>query len=131
MEIDGECHCGAITYEVQVNPDQVLIYHCTDCQTLSGSAYRTVVPAIEGTFKLLTGTIKTYIKTAQDGTKRTQVFCPECGTPIYSAPVGDGASMIGIRVGTVTQRNQLAPKKQHWCGSAQDWVQDLSSISKV
>ncbi|MCP4877555.1 MAG: hypothetical protein GY896_19015 [Gammaproteobacteria bacterium] len=29
--------------------------HCTDCQTLSGSAYRTVAPVTEDGFKLLRG----------------------------------------------------------------------------
>ena len=69
MKINGGCHCGVITYEAEVNPEQVLICHCTDCQTLPRSAYRTIAPTIEGTFKLLTGTTKTYIKTADDGNK--------------------------------------------------------------
>ena len=42
MKIDGGCHCGYIAYEAEVDPDKVRICHCTDCQTLSGSAFRTV-----------------------------------------------------------------------------------------
>ena len=53
MEIDGRCHCGEICYKAVVNPDNVIICHCTDCQTLSGGAFRTSVPAVEGTFVLL------------------------------------------------------------------------------
>lgn len=131
MKIDGGCHCGEITYEAEVDPEQVLICHCTDCQTLSGSAYRTVVPALEGTFKLLTGAPKTYVKVAERGNKRTQVFCPECGSPIYSGPVGEGSTFVGIRLGTVRQRDQLTPKKQIWCRSAQHWVQELSFIEEA
>ena len=37
MKIDGRCHCGCITYEAEIDPDKVMICHCTDCQTLSGS----------------------------------------------------------------------------------------------
>ena len=44
MKIDGSCHCGRIRYEAEVDPAKVVICHCTDCQTLSGSAFRTVVP---------------------------------------------------------------------------------------
>ena len=40
MKIDGRCHCGYITYEADIDPDKTLICHCTDCQTLSGSAFR-------------------------------------------------------------------------------------------
>jgi len=43
MRIDGRCHCGYITYEAEIDPEKVMICHCTDCQTLSGSAFRTVV----------------------------------------------------------------------------------------
>ena len=131
MKIDGGCHCGKITYEADIDPEQVLICHCTDCQTLSGSAFRTIVPAMEGTFKFLTGTPKTYIKIAESGNKRAQVFCPDCGSPIYSGPMDGGSSFVGIRVGTVRQRSQLHPRRQKWCHSAQDWVQDLSSVEIV
>ena len=89
MKVDGGCHCGHIRYEAEVDPDKVVICHCTDCQTLSGSAFRTVVPTNEGTFKLLSGEPKVYVKTGESGNKRVQTFCPDCGSPIYSGPVGD------------------------------------------
>jgi len=38
MIIDGGCHCGQFSYRAEVDPDTVIICHCTDCQTLSGSA---------------------------------------------------------------------------------------------
>lgn len=130
MKINGGCHCGQITYEAEVDPETVEICHCTDCQTLSGSAYRTVVPAMEGTFRLLSGEPRTYVKQSGIGTPRAQVFCPNCGTHLYSAPVGGSSSFFGIRVGTVDQRNQLQPKAQYWCRSAQEWAMDLGPIKK-
>jgi hypothetical protein len=42
MRIAGSCHYGAIKYEADIDPAQVCICHCTGCQTLSGSAFRTV-----------------------------------------------------------------------------------------
>jgi hypothetical protein len=42
MKIDRRCHCGYITYEAEIDPEKVMICHCTDCQTLSGPAFRTV-----------------------------------------------------------------------------------------
>ncbi len=131
MRVDGACHCGRITYEAEVDADNVLICHCTDCQTLSGSAFRTVAPALPGTFRLLTGAPKTYIKVAESGVERAQVFCADCGSPIYSGPVGGGSSFVGIRVGTIRQRDRLPPRKQVWCRSAQGWLQQLSSLEKL
>jgi hypothetical protein len=130
MRIDGRCHCGYITYEAEIDPEKVMICHCTDCQTLSGSAFRTVVFTRENTFKLLSGELKIYVKTGESGTQRPQSFCPECGTPIYSSTMGEGPKVHVIRVGTVRQRDQLTPKLQLWCRSSQQWLSGLSSIPK-
>jgi hypothetical protein len=37
------CQCGYIIYEAEIDPEKLMIRHCSDCQTLSGSAFRTVV----------------------------------------------------------------------------------------
>lgn len=130
MKIDGGCHCGYIAYEAEVDPAEVTICHCTDCQTLSGSAFRTAVPAAREVFRLRSGQPKIYVKTAESGAKRIQAFCPECGTSIYSTAVGD-ALVFMIRVGTARQRAELSPKRQIWCRSALDWVMDLGSIPRI
>jgi len=68
MKVDGGCHCGKIRYEAEVDPGNVLICHCTDCQTMSRSAFRTVVPSNAGAF--LSGTPRVYAKTAESGRRR-------------------------------------------------------------
>jgi hypothetical protein len=125
MMIDGRCHCGFITYQADIDPDQVMICHCTDCQMLSGSAFRTVVLTRVGGFELLSGDPKTYVKTAESGARRVQTFCPECGSPIYATSEGDGPKVYSIRVGTITQRRELVPRAQIWCRSAQPWAADI------
>ena len=130
MKVDGGCHCGNIRYEAEVDPATVVICHCTDCQTLSGSAFRTVVPTKEGSFRLLSGVPKVYVKTGESGNRREQTFCPNCGTPIYSGPVGDGAKVVSLRVGTVRQRDQMVPTDQYWFRSAQAWLSALPTIKR-
>ena len=129
MKIDGGCHCGYIKYEAEINPEKVSICHCTDCQTGSGSGYRTNVQTEKGTFKLLKGEPKIYMKTAESGNKRAQGFCPECGTPLFSTTPTD-RQVYGLRVGSIKQRSQLSPKSQGWFRSAQSWTQDLSALPK-
>jgi hypothetical protein len=130
MKIDGHCHCGAITYEADADPAKVVVCHCADCQTLSGSAFRVSVPVEGNSFQLLSGQLKVYIKTTADsGARREQAFCPECGTPIYAGALGGGAPLF-VRVGSVRQRNDLAPKKQVWFRSAQRWLSDLTAVPK-
>lgn len=131
MKIDGGCHCGAVRYEAEVEPDRVVVCHCTDCQTLSGSAFRVVVATRAGTFRLISGNLKVYVKTGDSGNQRKQTFCPDCGTPIYSAPMGDGAKVVGLRVGSIRQRDKLVPRDQYWSRSAQKWLANLPAIHKT
>jgi len=128
MKVEGACHCGHISFEAQIDPEAVRICHCTDCQTLTGSAYRVTVQVRAATFQLRTGAPSIYLKTAESGNQRAQAFCPRCGTPIYSAAPHD-ASSYGIRVGTLKQRAVLPPKRQIWYRSALPWATDLRSVA--
>jgi hypothetical protein len=130
MKVEGHCHCGQITFEAQIDPDGVRICHCTDCQTLTGSAYRVTVQTPAASFVLRSGTPKMYIKIAASGNKRAHGFCPNCGTPIYATDPYEPRS-YGIRVGTLKQRGDLPPKRQIWYRSALAWVTDLRDIPHI
>lgn len=130
MKIDGGCHCGKIAFEAEVDPNSAVICHCTDCQTLSGSAYRASIPAAASGFRLLKGTPRIYIKTAESGNKRAHGFCGDCGAAIYAtAPVDP--KFYTLRLGTIKQRAELRPTRQIWHRSALPWSADLSSIKSV
>lgn len=129
MKITGRCHCGAITYEAEVDPATVSICHCTDCQVLSGSAYRTSVPTKKADFKLLTGTPKIYVKVGESGARRAQGFCGECGTPIYATSAED-PQVYGLRTGAVRERARLPPATQIWCRSALAWTSSIDRLPK-
>jgi len=131
MKITGGCHCGNIGYEAEVDPTTVRVCHCTDCQKLTGTAFRANIASLPGTFKLTRGTPKVYIKTAESGNKRAHGFCPECGTPIYSTVPEANPSTYGLRVGGIDQRAQFAsPMRQIWCRSALSWSMDLRDVQK-
>jgi hypothetical protein len=127
MQVEGGCHCGNIAYTAIVDPMTVRICHCTDCQTLTGSAYRVVVRAPAASFALRRGAPKIYIKTAESGTRRRHAFCPDCGTPLYAAALED-TPFYSLRLGTIKERAALTPKEQIWCRSALPWSKDLSGI---
>jgi hypothetical protein len=127
MKVEGQCHCGQIRFEAQIDPETVRICHCTDCQSLSGSAYRVNVQTPAASFVLRSGEPKIYIKTAESGNKRAHAFCPNCGTPIYAAAPHDTPT-YGLRVGTLRQRDHLRPTRQIWFRSALGWVSDLRDL---
>jgi len=127
MKVQGSCHCGSVTYEAQVDPERVSICHCTDCQQLTGSAFRVTVRALQKDFVLLSGAPSTYVKTADSGAQRAQVFCPHCGSPLYTYAVGSHET-YGLRVGCIAQRRELVPRHQIWCQSALPWAMDIHGL---
>jgi hypothetical protein len=130
MKIDGRCHCSNITFEAEVDPATVAICHCADCQTLSGTAFRTIVKTTEESIRLLSGTPKIYVTTAESGNRREHAFCPNCGTPIYSRLVAEGSKVVSLRVGAIRQRDQMVPIDQYWFRSAQSWLSALPTVQR-
>ena len=98
MKVEGSCHCGEIVFEAEIDPGAVRICHCTDCQTLTGSAFRVTVQTPVGGFLLRSGAPKLYIKSAESGNKRAHAFCPNCGTPIFSADLQEPRHTVSVSV---------------------------------
>ena len=130
MRIDGHCHCGYVRYEAEIDPEMVSICHCADCQQLTGSAYRVTARARAEDIQLTANPPKVYRKYGNSGRPRLQYFCPECGSPLFTTGEGADAAVWGIRVGTITQRRELCPKRQKWCSSALPWVDDIAGLPR-
>lgn len=125
MKIDGGCHCGELTYEAIIDPHKIGVCHCTDCQILSGTPFRTVAHVNMDQFKLLSGKPKIYVKVGGSGLPRNMAFCATCGTQLYGIGDGEAAKVLSLRVGTCNQRAQLRPVRQIWRRSALNWLGDL------
>lgn len=126
MRIDGACHCGRIRFSAEVDPAQVRVCHCTDCQVLSGAPLRAIVPAALDAFDLQ-GEPRRYVKVADSGARRVQAFCGDCGTPLFSC-AAENPTSVTLRVGCIAQRAQLAPRGQIWCRSALAWVGGVAAL---
>jgi hypothetical protein len=131
MRVTGNCHCGAIRYEAEIDPETVGICHCRDCQSLTGTAFRVFVRAAPGTFKLVSGLPRIYVKTTDSGAKREQAFCETCGSPIYGAAPGPDPRVYSIRAGTLDQRDELRPKIQIWTRSRLPLLDGLDTAPKL
>ncbi len=127
MKIDGQCHCGDIRFSAEIDPKDVFICHCTDCQHFSGAPYRASVRASAETV-VFEGEPKTYLKTAESGAKRAQGFCPNCGTSLFSSSPTN-TTFYMLRLGAVNQKRDLKPTLQSWRRSAQSWSADLHDIA--
>jgi hypothetical protein len=131
MHVTGHCHCGKISFAAEIDPAQVRVCHCTDCQQMTGTAFRTNVNSLPGTLVLKSGAPKTYVKTAESGNRRAQVFCPECGTHLWASDAVENPQTVGLRVGALDQRAELAPSRQIWVRSALPWSMDLTGVPRA
>ena len=130
MKVDGSCHCGSVTYEAEIDPDQVVICHCTDCQTFSSAPYRVSVFGVPSEHFRIDGVPKTYIKIGGSGRKVLVAFCGDCGTALYSTKNNtDGP--FNLRIGAIKQRRELAPKMQGFCESGMPWATNIDGIQRI
>ena len=127
MEIDGQCHCGRISFEATVDPARVSVCHCTDCQTLTGSPFRVTVLTARAAVRLTGAEPRLYVKTGDSGGRRRQYFCSECGSPMFTS-ADDDAGEWGIRWGCIRQRADFRPARQIWRRSAVPWLGELDAL---
>jgi hypothetical protein len=130
MKIDGQCHCGAIAYEAEVDPAMASICNCTDCQVLSGAPFRASIPAAAEDLRFVRGEPTIYVKTADNGNQRGQGFCGNRGTPLFSTSV-ENRTRYMLRLGSIRQRAEMPPRRQIWCQSALPWGQDISGVPGI
>jgi hypothetical protein len=132
MKVEGACHCGYVTFSAEVDPETTGVCHCTDCQALTGSAFRATVRADKGSFALTGGAPTVYVKkTAESGTHREHAFCPKCGTSIYATTMGPDPKAYSLRIGTLHPREQLVPKQQIWTRSRVPWLGELERVRSI
>lgn len=130
MKIDGACHCGEIAYEAEIDPAMIIICHCTDCQHLSGGAFRwgTMIP--KEAFRLTRGEMKFYRKIAESGAARLLAFCGTCGTSFYGTQADEPKS-YSLRLSTARQAGELRPTHQMWSRSKLPWLEDVIDLPKI
>lgn len=128
MKVHGQCHCGDIRFEAEVDPANARICHCIDCQTMSGSAFRTGISAPAETLKMIAGTPTRYIKTADSGIQRAHMFCGRCGSPVFSSAIDENPTRYQLRIGMLRERHELAPKAQIWTRSEQHWLDAIAEL---
>lgn len=131
MDVNGRCHCGDLVFTAKVDPGRVFICHCSDCQAMSGSAFRVNVHGAAKDFNLLKGEPAFYERTADSGRIRVHAFCRRCGSQIYSTGTDENAAAMSIRTGTLAERGELRPSRQIWCHSAHPWTQEIGRVARV
>jgi hypothetical protein len=117
----GHCLCGAIRYSFDADPEAVVLCHCGECQRHTGSAFSVNVLIPRAALEI-TGTPATYQTTGtENGHLRDRLFCPHCGTPIFTI-LHERPTLIIVKAGTLDDPSGLNPVAEVWCRRSQDWL---------
>ncbi len=130
MQITGQCFCGLLAYEAELDENMVGLCHCRDCQIFSGSAFRTSGIVPPGNFRFTQGTPKHFDKVVDSGSVRRMAFCGECGSHLCSFPSEEEGGFVSIRVASSHQFDKLKPKTEFFCDSRVAWWPGLEDSAE-
>ncbi len=119
---NGQCLCGAVSYESTAPATMLMKCHCRDCQYISGGEAAAIAAVPKDACKIL-GTLKSYTKTGISGRKVTRKFCPECGTQVLSEAEAQ-PEMFFFKAGTMDKEaaNQLKTAIVLWTDNVHPWT---------
>lgn len=128
LPIEGGCACGQVRYRVNAQPAFVYTCHCTDCQTLSQSAFSLNAIIKREELEVTKGEPKTWVRTTTESGKPTaQHICPNCGVRMFSEPTG-APNHYTLRLGTLDDTTWLRPAAAIWMVSAQPWFEPTKDM---
>lgn len=123
--VTGQCQCGAITYEVEGEPQHSALCHCRDCTRSAGAPVVawTLFPADKVT---ISGEPKTY----QSSDHATRHFCGTCGTGLFYTSTAVFQGMIDIRTSTLDDLDAFPPTAHIQVAEAPDWFESAHELPK-
>lgn len=114
--LQGRCFCGTVAYEVADKFEYSLICHCTDCQRVTGSAFKPFAGIAAGLLKITQGQdcIRRYGEVSGHN-----AHCDKCGSLLYSV-VREGA-YVHVTLGTLTETPAIRPRAHIFVRSKAAW----------
>lgn len=112
MALTGGCQCGAVRYELSIEPLAVYICHCRECQKQSASAFGISVRVAKSAFRLQQGDVKSWTRRADSGRTVDCLFCVACGSRVWHAVAGK--EVISVKGGSLDQPLVLTSAVHIW-----------------
>jgi hypothetical protein len=127
LPCEGGCICGAVRYRLLEDPLDLHVCHCTNCQTISGTAFVMCMPIHVRSIEMLKSDPVVVSFVSPDGLSKRNRRCAECGTCIF----GEIAAMpevLALQAGTLDDTSWLEPIAHIWTRSAQPWVEIPTNV---
>ena len=123
--IIGRCLCGAIAYEFQGEPIEILHCHCESCRRHTSGVIATFVCVRTEAFRFTKGMPAAYV--SSPGVTRT--FCAGCGSPMTYAS-DRHPDQIDIYLGTLNDPAMTQPTFHVNAGEQLAWFETLDTLPR-
>ena len=118
--VSGGCLCGAVRYDARPRPESAYYCHCRDCQIGSSSAFTVAIFSDEKDFRLTSGELSVYSKTADSGRNLDRMFCSRCGTPLVWTGEGFPGAVL-VSLSSLDDPEAYRPVHEGWTDAAISW----------
>ncbi len=114
----GNCNCGAVSFEIDEDPTDVYVCHCSICRRATGSHGIAVVLVPKARFRWISGAEALACWRKPDGDWQMN-FCRHCGSP---APGENDPDHLFVPAGSLsTGIDGLRVVHHIWVGSKAPW----------
>ena len=119
----GQCHCGAVRYEMPAETVYQAICHCSDCRRHSGAPF-VGWALVERDGLRVEGETSEYAS-SEHGRRH---FCPRSGTGLFYTNEQIFPGKIDVQTATLDDPGAVAPQIQVQTAERLNWVEGLQGI---
>ena len=117
----GSCLCGAVTFELDRQPDRIMNCHCTRCRKSRGAAHATNLFIDGSAFRFVTGEDHVQTYRLPDAERFGTSFCRTCGSQTPSR--WSGLSGALIPAGAMDDDLEGMPHAHIFVGNKAPWFE--------
>ena len=120
----GQCHCGAIRYELQGEPMHHALCHCADCRRSAGAPLVGWAMFKTPALTVTRGEAKVYAS-SEHGRRH---FCAECGTGLFYTNDKILPGITDVQSATLDDPNALPAQVHIQTADRIEWMTDIDSL---
>jgi hypothetical protein len=126
MGRSGGCHCGAIRYDVDGEPQHVALCHCSDCRRSAGAPMVSWAAFTEDALTVTQGQTITFNSSGA----AMRSFCGTCGTGLFYRNADMLPGIVDIQSVTLDDPEALPPDAHIQVAERLHWMDDLDSLTR-
>ncbi|WP_085806329.1 GFA family protein [Roseovarius albus] len=111
--MQGQCLCGAVSYEVEGKPQGASVCHCSQCRRQSGHLWASAY-VLEDLI-----TIKGPVRWFEASEEARRGFCPKCGSSLFWQAHDEDT--ISFSLGSLNDDSEIKLQKHIFVASKGDY----------